>query len=70
VYYPNTIQQREGPRTRTQRVQAVTGGEIRRRITVVIPDGATPEEEQRLIDAAVDREIDDIGDDLLDDIFK
>jgi hypothetical protein len=48
----------------------VTGGEIRRRITVVIPDGATPEEEQRLIDAAVDREIDDIGDDLLDDIFK
>jgi hypothetical protein len=48
----------------------VSAREIRRQITVEIPDGATPEEEQRLIDAAVDREIDDIGDELLNDTFK
>ncbi len=45
-------------------------GDIEREITVTIPEGATPEEEQRLIDAAVDREVDGIIDDLLGGIFK
>jgi hypothetical protein len=34
-------------------------------IEVVIPDGATPEEEQALIDAAVDAEAERIADRLL-----
>lgn len=48
----------------------MSAGEIRRTIKVSIPDGATPEEEERLIDAAVDREVDGIVDDLLDKFLK
>lgn len=38
--------------------------EIRREFDVVIPEGATPAEEERLIEEATDREVEKLLDDL------
>gem|GEM_PF-6526495 len=51
-------------------MQPVSRGDIEREITVTVPEGATPEEEKRPIDAAVNREVNSIVDDLLGDVFK
>jgi len=39
-----------------------------REIRVTIPEGATEEDEERIIDAAVDKEVDKIVDDVLRDM--
>jgi hypothetical protein len=44
--------------------------EKRVEIVVSIPEGATPHEEQRLIDEAVDRETDRYVDETLDELLK
>lgn len=45
------------------------GGEIQRDFEVRVPEGASPEEEERLIQEATDREVDKLLRDLGGDLF-